>query len=300
MNAGLRMRIAMLLVAGTTAALLLGCNRSSPSYEAFEYRPISFETGESVEVIVAAENGSVSFRGEPGRSSTAVTAILRASGRSLNQAQQRVEGLPVTMVQHDDHVELAFQPPAEASSWDEAPSVLFEVRLPMQAVIRVDSSNGTVQVDGIEGRIVIRMAQGTIDVAHAVGDIDLDVANGTIHVSGAAGDLLARGERSDIIVEVSEVSVDLETFIGDIEFSGRLVGREHRLQTSNGGITLRIPEASELKLEAEAITGRIESDLPFAGDTDGREWSAMLNAPTSLVRLRATNGWIRINASDNI
>jgi len=96
------------------------------------------------------------------------------------------------------------------------------------------------------------------------------------------------------------VSVDLETNIGDIEFSGRFAGLDHRIDASNGGITLAIPADSELRLEAEVVTGRIESSLPFVGDTDGREWSAVLNAATSIVHLRATNGWIRIDASDNI
>jgi len=144
------------------------------------------------------------------------------------------------------------------------------------------------------------MAGGTIEVARSAGAIDLTVVNGEIRVSDATGTLLARGERSDIRVEASEVSVDLETNIGDIEFSGRFAGPDHRIHASNGGITLAIPADSELRLEAEVVTGRIESSLPFVGDTDGREWSAVLNAATSIVHLRATNGWIRIDASDNI
>jgi len=194
------LRIAVVLSLGAATVLLAGCSRSGSSVEGVEYRPVSFATGASVEVIVVAVNGSVSIRGEAGRTTTDVTAILRASGRSLNQAQQRVEGLPVTMTQQGNRVNLAFEPPAEASRWDEPPSVLFEVRLPAQAVVEVGSSNGTVSVDGVEGRIVIDMAGGTIEVARSAGAIDLTVVNGEIRVSDATGTLLARGERSDIRV----------------------------------------------------------------------------------------------------
>ncbi|MFC2081778.1 hypothetical protein ACFLR0_01185 [Candidatus Bipolaricaulota bacterium] len=292
-------RIAILLSLGSVA-LLLGCSRSHSSVEAIEYRPVSFATGTSVEVSVLAVNGSVSIHGEGGRTATDVTAILRASGRSRSQAQERVEGLPVRMIQQGERVELAFELAEEAKRWDEPPSVLFEVRLPAQAVISVTSSNGAVRVAGIEGRIVIDMERGTVEVERSEGEIDLTVANGEIRVSDAAGVLRARGERSDILVEASDVSADLETIIGDVGFSGRFVGPDHRIHASNGVITLNIPTDSELQLEATVSTGRIESGLPFVGDTEGMEWSAVLNAASSLLSLRSTNGWIRIDALDNI
>lgn len=294
------LRIASILPHALAVALVLGCGRSDSSFEATEYRPVSFATGASAEVVILVTNGSVSIRGEIGRAATDVTAILRASGRSPSQAQRRVEGLAVTMVHQGNRVELAFEPSEETTRWDEQPSVHFEVNLPAQAVVDVTASNGAASVDGVEGRIAIDVAQGTAEVRRSAGEVDLHVANGEIRVSSAAGRLRARGERSGIVVSESEVSADLETSIGDIEFSGRFVGPDHRIHASNGGITLSIPTDSEVRLEATVITGRIESRLPFVGDTEGREWSAVLNAATSLVRLRATNGWIRIDPSDNI
>lgn len=300
MTTRLGIRVAILLTIGAATGILVACSRSDSSVEAIEYRPVSFAAGGSPEVVVVTINGSVSILGEVGRTTTGVTAILRASGRSLRQAQQRVEGLPVTMTRKGDRVELTFEPPEETARWDEQPSVLFEVRLPAQASIHVDSSNGSARVEDIEGRIVIDMERGTVEVHRCQGEIDLAVTNGTIRVSDAVGTLRARGERSDIVVSTSEVSVDLETMIGDVEFSGRFVGLAHRIHASTGGITLSIPSDSELQLEAAVSTGRIESSLPFAGDTEGTEWSAVLNAATSVLNLRSTNGWIRVEASDNI
>jgi len=263
------------------AALLLlvaACGRSGPTSEATEYRPVSFDTGETAELVVVAVNGSVSIRGEDDRSTVDVAAILHASGGSADLARQRVEGLEVSMRQQGRRVDLSFEPPEASSRWQELPSVRFEVSVPTKTSVQVDTSNGEVGVAGIDG------------------EIDLSVSNGVIHVADVSGSLAARGERSDIVVESASVEADLETQIGDIAFSGRLVGPEHRIHASNGGIDLRIPADSEIRIQAEAVTGRIETDLPLSGDMDGREWSAVLNAATTHADLRTVNGWIRIEA----
>ena len=70
------------------AACLTGCERPGPLLEATEYRPMAFPTGEIAEIHVTATHGSVSIRSEAGRSSVDVTAILRATGRSHQQARQ--------------------------------------------------------------------------------------------------------------------------------------------------------------------------------------------------------------------
>jgi len=92
----------------------------------------------------------------------------------------------------------------------------------------------------------------------------------------------------------------VETRVGNITYSGSLLGTQNRLVASYGGVTLRIPSESELELEAEVVTGRIESSLPWEGDVSGQEWLATLNAPTAYVFVRSTNGWIRVEPSETM
>ena len=279
-NSSPRLWIGLGLLALTVC--LIGCGRSGPLSEGIEYRPRTFGTGEAAEIRVIATHGSVSIRGEGGRSRVDVTAILRASGRSARQAQQRVEELAVSMEKQGSRVELSFAPPAEANDWDESPSVRFDVVVPVETTVRIETTNGEVTLVDVHG------------------NVDLQVANGGIHVVRANGRLKAYAERADILVETSELAVDLETRIGSIEFSGRLVGRENRLVALHGGISIAIPPDSELQIEAEAVTGGIESGLRFDGDVSGREWLATLNAATTYAFVRSTNGWIRIDALENI
>ena len=262
--------------------LLAACGRSGPTFEATEYRPVSFGTGETAELVVVAINGSVLVHGEAGRSTVDVTAVLHASGGSAYQARQRVEGLEVTMRQQGRRVDLSFEPPEAANRWQELPSVRFEVSVPAKTSVQVDTSNGEASVAGIDG------------------EIDLSVSRGGIRVVDVSGSLVARAERTDIVVERANIETDIEAQIGDITFSGRLVGSEHRIHASNGGVDLRIPADSEIRINAEAVTGRIETDLPLYGDTEGREWSAVLNAPTTYADLRTVNGWIRIEAWESL
>ena len=279
-NASSRRWIGLGLLA--LAACLTGCERSGPLSEAIEYRPMTFGTGEIAEIHVTAISGSVSICGETGRSSVDVTAVLRVRGRSPQQARQRVEGLAVSMQRQGTRVDLSFAPPVEADSWDESPSVRFEMIVPVKTMIVIETTHGEVTL---------------VDIA---GDIDLQVTNGGIHVVHAGGRLKARAERSDIRIEASELAVDLETEIGDIGFSGCFIGHENRLVAIHGGISIEVPPDSELQIEAQAVTGRIESNLPWVGDVSGPEWLATLNAATTHAFLRSTNGWIRIDAWENI
>jgi len=282
MRVGRSREDALFVCLAVLLVLVAACGHSGPTSEATEYRPVSFDTGNTAEIVVSAINGSVSIRGEVGCTTIDATAVLQASGGSADQARQRVEGLEVTMHQEGRRVDLSFEPPEAASRWQELPCVRFEVSVPTETSVRIDTSNGAVSVLGIDG------------------EIDLTVSNGSIRAIDVSGRLVARAERTDIVVMRASVEADLETQIGDITFSGRLVGSEHRIHASNGGIDLRIPADSEIRIEAEAVTGRIETDLPLSGDTEGREWSAVLNAPTTHADLRTVNGWIRIGAGENL
>ena len=66
------------------------------------------------------------------------------------------------------------------------------------------------------------------------------------------------------------------------------------MKSANGSVIAEIPADSELAIEARVDNGSISTTLPLVGDTQGKQWSAVLNAPTSKLILQTGNGSIKI------
>ena len=295
-----RWQAAALAVLGMGVLLVLGCGRSGSSEKAIEYRPLRFETGPAIDIAAVLSNASIAIRGEADRTETEITAILTATGGSLQQAQRRVEELEISVVHQGKRIGIRFEPPEEAAKWGELPTARFEVLTSNQGTIRVEAANGSVEVSDLDGDVAILTDRGSVDVRRASGVFEVDVRDGSMSFSDIAGRLTARAERGSAVIEGAVLEADVETRIGDISYAGTLAGSENRLVASYGGVSLRVPLASQLEVEAEVVTGQIESSLPFVGDVSGTKWLATLNAPTARVFLRSTNAWIRIEPLDNM
>ena len=67
------------------------------------------------------------------------------------------------------------------------------------------------------------------------------------------------------------------------------------MSTSNGRIDLALRSDASLIIEASTSNASISTDLPLIGDTEGKEWSAVLNPPaTGTLTLQTSNGQIEI------
>ena len=126
----------------------------------------------------------------------------------------------------------------------------------------------------------------------------VETETGGLTIHSISGALDAATESGDIVVrgaDLDRLAVGSKT--GDVDFSGRLAGdgAAHDVRTNRGDIHLRIPLDSRLRIEAEVpIGGSITSALPLIGDTDGKQWSGVLNAPDATLRLKTLDGRILI------
>jgi len=87
---------------------------------------------------------------------------------------------------------------------------------------------------------------------------------------------------------------------GEIAYAGQPEGSAlNRLRTSNGGVVVRVPRAAAIAFRASVGNGSISTELFLVGDTEGRDWNAVLNPPAATeMDLRTSNGTMRIEAAD--
>ncbi len=217
----------------------------------------SYEVQDGTPLVADLERGSIEVRGEAGRDRIDVTATLRAWGSSMDAAREYLAGVDLSGEHTDEGVRLDVSRSNDREG--EHVSVALVVRVPAATPLAVIGAD--------------------VDVAIYAVSSAMDVTTG-------ASATVRGGDIERLTIEAG----------GDIDIAGRLArGAEHAARSTGGDVHLRIPADSRLQIEAEASRrGSIASALPLFGDTEGTAWSATLNAPDGLLRLRADTGRILI------
>ena len=132
-------------------------------------------------------------------------------------------------------------------------------------------------------------------------DLDLSATNGGITIVGVNGNL--RFDTTNGGVRLQDVAgrVTGETRNGGLDV--RLVGSRWEgegldVETSNGGVTLSIPDGYNAELETRTVNGGLRIDFPITvqGELSSRRGiSTTLGSGGAPVRVRTTNGGVKIN-----
>ena len=291
----------ILAVLGAVALFgLFGCdieeviNASAGNVEAIREETAVFELTGLLDLDVESSNGYVIVQSAD-TTSVSVKAILRSRADTLEKAEERVDAIVFDMIQTGNTVSLRYRSSDQTTDVRKHSGVSFEVTVPVLADVEVDTSNGAITIRGIEGQFELDTSNGAIDLIDLVGVVNADTSNGRIDVDNVSGVLNLETSNGAIDIDDVEAAVDARTSNGKIYFSGVLMGDSHRMRTSNGAITVRVPVEASITFDASTSIGSISTSLTLVGDTEGRDWNADLNPPaTQTLELRTSNGSIRI------
>lgn len=257
---------------GLAAVLLLavGCgdieiNVGPDSDEPVETRDDSYTVGASPRLEVESFNGSIAVT--PGSGDTIrVQATLR-----------RADKLEYSVTQSGDTVRV--EATREAGTIiGRSPGAEIEVTVPPSASVVLRTSNGMIEVRGLEESVSLRTSNGKIVVADVTGAIEARTSNGGIEVTGLVG------------------SAELETSNGRISFAGELVaGSSSEMQTSNGSVDVTLEGTPSVQLDASTSNGDVESDLPvLATSTGDRHLVGTVGDGEADLRVQTSNGSVTI------
>jgi len=189
-----------------------------------------------------------------------------------------------------DRIELRAKVWAYASSESRAEAMVDD--------IRIEVSNGRIQADGPDQRrreswgvsYELRVPRDT--------DLDLETLNGGIGITNVNGDTRFRAVNGGVHLERMAGRVEGRTTNGGlhVELDGdRWDGRGLDVRTTNGGVTLRIPEGYSADLETGTVNGGIDVDFPVTVQGRiGRTLNATLGDGGPPVKVATTNGGVRI------
>ncbi|WP_152050112.1 DUF4097 family beta strand repeat-containing protein [Tautonia marina] len=163
--------------------------------------------------------------------------------------------------------------------------VAIRLEVPADAQVRVMTDQGSIRVSKVRGSIAARSGLGKIEVEGASGPLVLDSKNGSIEVEA---------EQSLVLASTSN---------GSIEFEGSLAEGTSRFRTSNGSVSLELPENQALIVDAKAGNGRVSSDFPIGRVRSESGVIPVGFDPQALgiagVEIRTGNGSIRVEKEED-
>jgi hypothetical protein len=285
---------------GVVVAALSGCGdgASEPTHGSAEIRQAVFPLSGSPTVDVTASNGRVKVRGQAGLTEVRVTMTLHNRGASIAQAENRVDEMSVLATQEGDRIVLCYDSSEQPEVAREHGRVDFDVTMPIVGDVSVSVGDGAVDVEVVEGTVLLKTRDGEIAAGDIAGALDARTSNGPIDVTRMRGMLRLDSSNGRLRMTAIEGSVDAETSNGNVLFGGRLIGTSHRMQTSSGDLTIELPSDLSITIDATASDGIETKDLQLDGDTEGRNWLVTMNPPTdAMLDLFTSNGRIEIRAA---
>jgi hypothetical protein len=207
--------------------------------------------------VDAGQNGGIVVEGWDG-SDIRVRAVVQGSARDAARAREIASQV---QVQSGGGRVYATGPELERREWW---SVSYRINVPRKNDLDLRANNGGITIVSVNGNMRFDTTNGGVKLQDIGGRVNGTTRNGGLNV-------MLSGDRWD--------------------------GEGLDVETSNGGVTLNLPENYNAELETRTVNGGLRIDFPVTvqGDLTGRRGlNTTLGAGGPLVRVRTTNGGVKI------
>ena len=221
-----------------------------------EIREYTVPAAGAVLAVDARPNGGIQVDGSP-RGDILVQA--KVVGTAKTQEAARAIAAQVQVVATADRI-TAEGPRGlgEREGWH----VSYRLAVPTTTPLSLRTTNGGITVDGVESQV------------------ELTTVNGGVKLSRMAGDVKGRTSNGGVDVELEGTTWQ---------------GTGLDVQTTNGGVRMRIPDGYSAHLETGTVNGGVSIDYPMtAQERTGRSFSTDIGGGGPTLRVRTSNGGVRI------
>jgi DUF4097 and DUF4098 domain-containing protein YvlB len=231
-------------------------------------------------IIVETFNGSIDIsNGMDNEVVAEVTA--RASGVSEVQAAENLNRIDVLIAQiSNDEIHVRAKRIGRIHGESGADVV---IAVPANSQVELKSSNSYIVSEGLRASVTAETSNARIEVVDASGRIRAETSNAPIQI------------------EATGAEVTADTSNAAIRFEGTLGPGNHKLETSNGPIDVRLPADSQFRYAARTSNGEV--DVEFADRIEkahrrSRKSGTVGDNPQFSLELETSNSSIRIRQDD--
>lgn len=248
-------RIAQLALIGSAALMILA--GTAPASRAEEYVK-SYTISNRAQVHVDTNDGSVRVTTAPG----AKTVEFRVEYQGLRLDKN----LHIDSKQDGDRVELTARMTSHwgisfGNNWKK---LRIEVRMPRDADLDVQTGDGSVQTDVLNGGLHIHTGDGAVRADQATGNVDIYTGDGSITLNGAKGEIRLRTGDGHIEARNLDGRVEATSGDGHITLDGRFDALN--VKTGDGGINAHAAAGSKVAASWTIHTGDGSVDISLPGD----------------------------------
>jgi hypothetical protein len=199
---------------------------------------------------------------------------VRVTTGDSNQVEFRViyngytldKNLTVSSNQSGDQVQFSARVRSGFTfGWGAHRGLRLEVHMPRNADLNVDTGDGSVESDAINGNLDIHTGDGHIRVDGAKGQIRLRTGDGSIEGRDIDGQLEATSGDGHITVEGRFDALNIKTGDGSVTARanpGSKLANGWNVHTGDGSVTMSLPGDLQANIDASTNDGRISMGLP--------------------------------------
>ena len=198
--------------------------------------------------------------------------------------------------------------------------VQIEVHMPKDADLQVDTGDGSVNTQSLNGKVKIHTGDGSVRAQAVSGDVDIDSGDGSITVDGAKGDIRLRTGDGHIEARSLDGKVDALSGDGHITLEGRLDGLSVKtgdgsidahlragskvdsswsVRTGDGSVDIVLPADLQANIDASTNDGHISLGIPVTveGTFSNSQLHGKMNGGGQPVVIHTGDGSIRLSKS---
>ena len=166
-----------------------------------------------------------------------------------------------------------------------------------QAAVTAETVNGEVQVRGGAGQVSLKSVQGQVTLENAKGHIDVGTVNEGVTLRNVSGDVTVETVSGDVALEgIESASVEASTTNGDLRYDGTIKdGGRYSFATTNGDVTVSVPERANLTVTVSTFNGDFDSSFPVSvTGTKKHRFSFTIGSGSAHLEIESFNGDIRL------
>lgn len=247
------------------------------------------------ELTVSTFDGSIEVR--PWDQQEVLVVIERRA--ATREAAERID---VRIEQDGDRITVAVRHPDNAFDWVRGGrSARLIVSAPAATDLNARSGDGSVDVEGLTGRIELHTGDGSIRGNRLAGELKVGTGDGSIRLSEASGTLTAQTGDGSVNLEGALSGVTVRTGDGTVTLvasPGSAATEDWTISTGDGSVTLDLPDAFSAEVDAHTGDGRIAVDNLTISGVSGtmarNRIRGQLGDGGQLLRIRTGDGSITL------
>ncbi|MBI3894854.1 MAG: hypothetical protein HY313_02875 [Acidobacteria bacterium] len=181
----------------------------------------------------------------------------------------------------------------------------FEIRVPRQATVRVESERGNIVVENVEGNVSVDGVSSEVKLSRLKGYVAARTLDGPIVIQSSEGYVKAESISGDVtFAQVNGSELVGTTNSGVIRYEGDFgLGGTYVLNNYSSPIYIVTSNRASFDLTARAVQGLIENDLafrpiplgtPLRSSTPGKFLQGRFNTGKSTVKVTSYSGTIKL------